>query len=664
MNTHLRPLLILVAAAPFAHAIDATAWRFTQEIDAPAGSFTALDLPDATLGACRGDLADIRIVDANGTEVPYVIERPRFVSARENARVSSAKNFATTLEGNSTRITLETGTTEPVDGVDLFTPGMVFLKPVRVEGSADGVNWTTLAEGVPIFRQKNGAESLRVNFPGGSRMHLRITVDDAKDDPVPFTGAMVRGVTKTGSIDPRVAVPVTILKRDERAGSTRLTLDLGAANLPLSGITLDTPEPLFTRRVTASFEQTGEESVERRVVAMGSIWNITGVGNEPSVQKRLAVETQVPRRELLLTIDNGDSPPLAITGVSADRRPRRILFFAPPGALRLLSGNPEASMPRYDLGSLTSGIRTVSATAATLGRMTPNPGYKPFVPTPPPVIAGAAIDTGDWGARKPVALTTPGAQRLELDAGTLAFSRADLADLRLVRDGKQTPFLAERTGLTRELPVTVKPDDGAAKPGVTRLVITLPKGALPITEVSCRTDTEAFSRNVRLLREESDVRSGKREVRLAAATWTRQTAGNNDNTRRLALTGVPLSGTLILEIEDAGGAPLALSDFAVRYPATRLVFATADTGTTWLYYNNPDATAPRYDDLQVVAPQLRAAHPNIASAGAEERLSGQSRSPMKRYAGPILWVSLAAVVAGLLFAVAKMLPKSDGDSAR
>jgi hypothetical protein len=571
--------------------------------------------------------------------------------------VRPPKNFVTTLEGNSTRIVMETGSTEPVDGVDLFTPGATFIKAVRVEDSPDGTNWTTLSEGLPIFRQKNGAENLRVNFPADLRAHLRITVDDTREDPVPFTGAMLRTVIKTASADPRVSVPVAIAKREERAGTSRITLDLGAANLPLAGITLDTPEPLFTRRITATFKEESEEETHERIVARGSVWNISGVGGEPASQKRLAVETQIPGRELLLSIDNGDSPPLVIAGISADRRPRRLLFIAPDGPLRLLSGNPEASAPRYDLGPLAAKVRAGSALPATVGTMNPNPGYRPFVPGPLPVIAGAPIDTGGWGARNPITLTAPGAQRLELDAGTLAFSRPDLADLRLVRDGKQIPFLIDRPGLTRELAVIAKPESTSKKTGVTRLVITLPEGAPPITGISCRADTPVFNRAVRLLREPSDARGGRREDVLASATWTSLAADAEDHTQRLVLSGIPQPGPLVLEIDDAGGAPLALSEFCIRYPVTRLVFATGDAAPVFLYYDNPEAQAPGYDDLRIVAGKLRAARANTALAGPQERLVKQPGSPAERYAGPILWVSLAAVVAGLLFAVAKMLPK-------
>jgi hypothetical protein len=43
---------------------------------------------------------------------------------------------------------------------------------------------------------------------------------------------------------------VTIAERYENPGETRLTLNLGAANLNVATIQIETPESLFTRQVT------------------------------------------------------------------------------------------------------------------------------------------------------------------------------------------------------------------------------------------------------------------------------------------------------------------------------------------------------------------------------------------------------------------------------
>src|SRR5207244_1307638 len=139
-------------------------------------------------------------------------------------------------------------------------PATEFIKSVRVEGSHDKTaasafrrdhplapNWKELTVGQMIFHMESGVEKLRVDFPEGVWEFLRITIDDTRSKPVPVSS--VRAHTARADA-PRAAVSVTIKSRDENNGVTRLALDLGAANLTLASLRIETPEPLFTRHVT------------------------------------------------------------------------------------------------------------------------------------------------------------------------------------------------------------------------------------------------------------------------------------------------------------------------------------------------------------------------------------------------------------------------------
>ena len=76
--------VLTVAAA--AHALEGAPFAHRRAIDAPAG-FARLTLPDDVLDACRAGLADLRIVDADGQEVPYAIgplPEPRLTESPTN----------------------------------------------------------------------------------------------------------------------------------------------------------------------------------------------------------------------------------------------------------------------------------------------------------------------------------------------------------------------------------------------------------------------------------------------------------------------------------------------------------------------------------------------------------------------------------------------------
>ena len=174
-------------------------WRFSQAIDVPATGLVRVNVPAETLDAARPDLADVRIADGAGREVPYLIDRP--MPRRESALRS--RELRTELEPTATRITLTTGTKFVLRGVTFETPpGVEFIKAVGVEGSHDGATWLQLATDKPIFRMAGGAANPSVSFSEGVWEFLRLTIDDSRTAAVPFTGVLLQLAEATAPAEP------------------------------------------------------------------------------------------------------------------------------------------------------------------------------------------------------------------------------------------------------------------------------------------------------------------------------------------------------------------------------------------------------------------------------------------------------------------------------
>ena len=206
----------LVPAFLFARSLGALTpneWRFGQTIDVPANGLIRINLPAETLDASRPDLGDVRILDSAGREVPYLIDRP--MPRRESALRS--QELRTALEPTATRITLTTGTKSLLKGVTFETPpGLEFIKAVQVEGSHDSAQWRQLATNKPILKMTGGAENLGVSFPAGIWEFLRLTIDDSRSIPVPFTGVQLLVAETKAPLEP---LPISIKSRDESLGS-------------------------------------------------------------------------------------------------------------------------------------------------------------------------------------------------------------------------------------------------------------------------------------------------------------------------------------------------------------------------------------------------------------------------------------------------------------
>src|ERR1035441_1866957 len=207
-----RPLIAYAALCTFVMAFTSSApaaslpadWQHEQHFDVSVPGLVKLSLPLSTLDAARPALEDLRLYDDAGMEVPYLIERPR----PTGKTVPAAKSFQVTVSGTTTVLTLETGLTQPLDGVTLETPARAFLKAVQIEGSTDGKRWETLARGQPIFREPGGASQLHLTVSTGAWQWLRLDVIDQRSQPIPFTGASVHAAAVEPV--PAEAVPVTI----------------------------------------------------------------------------------------------------------------------------------------------------------------------------------------------------------------------------------------------------------------------------------------------------------------------------------------------------------------------------------------------------------------------------------------------------------------------
>jgi len=626
-------------------------WPHVQTFAVADAGLIKISLPVDTLDAARPSLADVRLYDDEGRETPYWLKR----AAPVGVAMYRPKSFEVALQTNQTILLLQTGLPQPVDGVWLETPAADFIKAAQIEGSLDGRRWRTLGPARPLFRQPDGAAQLQLTFEPAIWPWLCVTVDDQRSPPVPFTNAVV---TTLAAPVPAEAGPATITERQEEPGVSRLTLDVGAANLTLADVELETAEPLFTRSVAVWAPEISGDVIRERPIGAGLIFRVAVDGQPVAGNLKVPLETRLSARELVLLITNGDSPPLPVTGARVERRPVELAFYArAPGAYHLLTGNRQARAPRYDLATLNLDFNLITNAAVALPPLADNPGYRPPGMLPGLDQGGAPLDLSAWRYRRPLQLAGGGAQQLEPGPEVLARAQPGLADLRFMRGTNQLPYLVQHTSLSRALTPAVTATNDVRDRRFTRWIIHLPYAGLPLARLACTARTPFFERTLTLYEELTDERGDKHRQTLGGGTW-RQTPEHPGQEFSLTLSGPVSGGTLFLETANGDNPPPELEHFAVYYPVTRLLFLARTNDALHLYYGNPQAGAPSYD-LRLVAGPLLAADKSTATLAGEELLhktSGQEH-PHPGAGGVVFWGMLAVVVAGLLVIIARLLPK-------
>lgn len=643
--------LPIIFYAGAACALTPDQWQYRQSVVAPASGLVEIQLPAETLNFARPDLSDLRIIDAAEKEVPFLIDQPM----PQPESTVRARDFRAELAPAETRLLITTGTDSTVAGVVLeASGGSTFIKAARVEGSSDQKDWRVLASGAPLFRMATGATHSAVTFPEGKWPFLRIVVDDNRTPPTPWTGAKL---IIAGSPAPTEAIGATIKSRDENPGITRLGLDLGAANLRLASIRLGTSEPVFTRRVTVVAPELSEENLCEQTLSSAVLYRLDLNGKTES-HLDIPVDKQISGREVVLLIDNGDSPPLGISDVHVERRLTRLLFFAPSaGPYTLLSGNTQCDFPRYDLSQLGDQLRQAGAAEAQLSTPTLNPGYNAADSLPRDLAGGAKIDLALWRFRKPIGMTKAGTQQIELDPDILARAAPDFRDLRVVSGERQLPYLIERTSIERTLALDAAIANDPKRPTFSRWQLKLPQAALPLTRITCVSNSALFERTFRFLEQLSDERGDQYPSELGQTTWRRLP---NQPPGRLAasFTGRPRTDTIWMEADNGDNPPIELHDFRGCYPVTRIIFASPTSQAVTLYYGNDEAVAPRYD-AKLIAPQLLRAERTSAVLGSQEISKSERATKGLTGAGRyIFWAVLGIVVIALLILISRLLPKT------
>ena len=650
-----RALLVFCLAQGAAAIAEATSfpadWQHEQSFTVSSPGLIKLSLPAETLDAARPGLEDLRLYTDAGTEAPYLIERPR----PANKIVQSAKTFQVSLFPSATVITLQNGLTQAIDGLTLDTPAREFIKSARVESSADGNRWQFLAEGAPVYRQPGGIQQLFVSVPPAVCPWLRVTVDDQRSNPIPFTGARIEAASAESA--PDLPVPVTIAERHENPGETRLTLHLGAAHQTLTEVELVTDESLFSRQVQLLTQQVSEDAIVEQPLAGGVIYRIAIEGRPAVSNLALRAEIQAPSRELVLLIRNQDSPPLPIASVQARRRPVHLVFLAhEAGFYHLLTGNRRSGAPHYDLAALGGDLKSVPLTSVRVSDLADNPAYRAEEVLPGLEDHSAQLDVAAWRFRKPVLLQQSGPQQLELDPDALSKAQPGFQDVRLMTEGRQVPYVLERTSIHRELVPNVVITNDAKDRTISRWILTVPQPNMPFTRLTCFAHTPLFQRDMVLYEEVSDDRGGTERRTLGQASWV-QTPGLTNKPMTLVLDNPPQSDRLILETRNGDNPSILLAEFQFFYPVTRILFKGRTNGNLFLYFGNPEVPAPHYD-LSLVAAELVDADKATAVVGNLEILKKAPWTPGQvGNTGVIFWAVLGVVVVALLIIIARLLPK-------
>ncbi len=599
-------------------------------------------------------LEDLRLFDAAGVEVPYLLMLPE---ARERRTIHGTL-LAIPVSKIESGFEVDLGKVENVDRLTLYGLPSPLLKRYRLEGSGDRQRWITLvAEGTLFDLPEEKLTLLTAAFPAGPYRFLRWTWNDSNSGRV-HPPAVVEARTLARSEPPAPStLRLAVERRPSEPRVSRFHVRLPGRGLPVGALVLEVAPGDLLRVARVSEPRLGAGTVEPALLGEVVLRRSSRAGG---VAAALAIPIAPPTEPGVdLMVEDGDSGPLQLAGVVARLRTLPWIYFESRDGDPVVAryGKPSARAPRYDLEASRAGAASAAASAATWGEVTTatsSDGGEAGVAAPP---LGGPLTVAAFRYERLLAAAGEGLHHLPLDAAVLAHSR-NLADLRLATpDSRQVPYLLERRDEPLEERLELAPWSDSMRPAApttagvaSRYILDLPFPGLPAARLAIATSARVFSRTVTLRALGEDSAAGTaRWSTIARLDW-RHAAPEIDPPELLIELPRLATARLLLEVEEGDNRALPLSGARLLLPSWRLRFFGAGSGLR-LLYGDPALAAPRYD-LALLAPRL------VGVEGAEMVLPGEralTSADTTARSGRWFWIGLVGAVAVLLGLLARLL---------
>lgn len=561
------------------------------------GALHRLALPAEVLERARPELSDVRIHDAEGRDVPYLVDS----GARAWPRDGALPDFATEPLAVARRIE-EGESLAPTwrEILEVAPPGRApegarwivsvessrasFVRTVVVR-AIEGEARTELARG-SVYRFRDPLrERLSIALPplppGARRLEVELAGEGGYVEP-----ALRFTATREPVSPPTLALALSELARQTREGTTVIELSRPPGTRP-DRLRVITPSSHFHRVVRVLDLAQGQAP---REIGRGEVFRV----RELAGAEELAIELSPARGERLrVEVIDGDSPPLAELAFEGLVRQPMLLFSAPETPATLRFGGGRARAPRYDLAGfagtlLGDTLAALGAREASLGAVRPNPRFDDGPALRFAMRAGRAAELARFTHVAPVRVedAPEGLTRLRLPPAVLALAQVDLADVRIVdAEGRQWPYLRA----PHEERDVVVGSAGAPSVGDRRstYVITPRVSRARVDALVLYTEAPYLSRPYVVRGIDDDGR------RVELSRGTLQRAPDEASPLEITLHGVRVS-RLELEIEDGSDAPIELDRVELSIPSPSL-FLAAPRGDYRLLVGDPEAGAPDYE---------------------------------------------------------------------
>lgn len=390
----IRILVIAYLLAAPTLAAEPASFHFSRPLAWPGAEqeeLLSVALDNRIYAATRSGFPDLRVVDQDGAEIPYLLQKELETRTETRRETSKSKLLALKKKGGkAVEITLLLDKDGPAaEGLTVFTPLTNFEHRLQVFGSDDGKNWSQLVENAEIYDYSRymRISNRDIPLPANNYRQFKVFVEEAvqtrEAELLELTRKLSgeKEVERSEKVDlQRVPLhiesigfwhyrtetlpagaktfvyPVAGFKVAQDAEKQTTIIDVATLREPLTGFKLQTVSRNFSRE--AVVQTAVQHGIETRMQEIGNATLEALHFRDINRQQTTVTFPEQRQEHYRIVIRNRDNPPLEITAISAFGNGYNLLFL--PQQHKTYSvryGSDKSGQPDYDTAPIRELLR-------------------------------------------------------------------------------------------------------------------------------------------------------------------------------------------------------------------------------------------------------------------------------------------------------------------
>ena len=343
---------ILLIAGMLPLLVFAQDWNYKTEIKpSKNGGFHACELPPAVTSHLAIGAANLRILDADGIEIPYLFESDAWKTEKAHIQWMPKTGQDDWRRHYSRSFFLNNGS-EVIDRIVLKIRNADVHQGFWLSGSDDMNDWYIIKENLDYYADYDAISTwnlVTIHFPPTDYKYYKVELKHFWREPIQIMGAGI--YTYSAQSGQSQAIPDAAVTQREDGNRSIVDLHFDAAHyIDQMLLEVDGPE-MYLRQAT----------LQRKTAGNG----YTNIKEFQLSSKALATLDLEGNRgqDWRILIENRDDKPIKIAGAQARQSIQKIRLKLPAEGATLAIGKEDMRAPEYDLAFFANELPSKLPTA-------------------------------------------------------------------------------------------------------------------------------------------------------------------------------------------------------------------------------------------------------------------------------------------------------------